>query len=123
MGKSILETATKKGRPPKYKETLYCIYHDKEKRTAQNNYYAALALRRLNADPRDSFYISELGKLRRAGILEQVGRMYAARLADKDECRDLLQACKKDYLSGTKSKDIEKRLRALRIERANNAER
>lgn len=120
MNRAIKETATKKGRPPKYKETLYSIYPDKEKRTAQNNYYAALALHRLNADPRDSFFVTERGKLRRNGILEQVGRMYAARLADKDECRDLLQACKKAYLSGEPVKDIEKRLKALRKERANN---
>ena len=120
MGKSILETATKKGRPPKYKETLYCIYHDKEKRTAQNNYYAALALHRISQDPKDSFFVTDRGNIRRNAILEQIGRLYAAGLATKDESRELLNACKRECLSGTPVKELERRLRAIRKERATN---
>lgn len=120
MNKPIKEAATKKGRPPKYKETLYGIYPDKEKRTAQNNYYAALALHRISPDPKDSFFVTARGNIRRNGILEQIGRLYAAGLATKDESRELLEACKRECLSGTPVKDIERRLRALRKERANN---
>ena len=120
MNRPIKEAATKKGRPPKYKETLYNIYPDKEKRTAQNNYYAALALHRISQDPKDSFFVTDRGNIRRNAILEQIGRLYAAGLATKDESQELLNACKRECLSGTPVKELERRLRAIRRERANS---
>ena len=120
MNRPIKEAATKKGRPPKYKETLYNIYPDKEKRTAQNNYYAALALHRISQEPKDSFCVTDRGNIRRNAILEQIGRLYAAGLATKDESQELLNACKRECLSGTPVKELERRLRAIRKERATN---
>lgn len=120
MNRPIKEAATKKGRPPKYRETLYNLSPGADKRTAQNRYYAALALHRLSEDPKDTFFLTAGGSIKRNGILEQIGRLYAAGLASKDECRELIAACKREGLSGTPVKDIERRLRALRRERANS---
>lgn len=117
MEDKIKESATKnrRGRPAKYKEILYSIHPDKEKRVAQNLYYVGITIHKLGEGRKDSFFVTPKGNFRRQGIAEQLGRIYAAGLASKEDCRELMETCKKEYDAGKPVKDIERDLRNFRL--------
>ncbi len=109
-----METATKKrGRPRKH-EIIETALPELEKRTAQNLYYAMLAIIQFAEGRTDSFFVTNKGNIRRQGIAEQIGRMYEDGTITEEQARELINTCKEDYKGGAAVKDIEANLRLLR---------
>lgn len=91
---------------------------DKEIRTAQNTLYACTFIKEVMEErpgTPGSFFVNDKGNFKRQGIAEQLGRMYEAGLIDKDEGRQLANQVINDYKNGASVKELEKRLRDLRI--------
>lgn len=113
--KEIKEAATekKRGRPAILSDVYYTgFYPNTEKRTAQNIYYISLVTHEIGRDP---FYVTDKGNYRRCGILEQIGRLYAAGYITKEQVKELAEICKAEYINGVSVKELERRLRASRI--------
>lgn len=111
----VSDTKNKRGRPTKFNEALYLIWDDREKRSAQNVYYAGIAVREiLNHKPGD-FFVDKRGTFRRQAIAEQIGRIYKEGLLTIDQCRELAQVSIDDYNDGSSTKEIAKTLTALRL--------
>ena len=106
-------TKNKRGRPRKH-ELIENAMFDKEPRTAQNIYFATLAIKELGSGAHDDFFVTNKGNIRRQGIAEQIGRLYESGAISAEQGRELLETCKKDYKSGISVKEIERRLRQLR---------
>jgi hypothetical protein len=70
---------------------------------------------KLNEQEFKPFFATDYGGFRRNGIAEQIGRMREEELATDEELIELTRQCIKDYENGEKVKDIEKRLRYLRM--------
>ena len=84
-------------------------------RENMNFYYASSLLDALGGKLENgSFFLSPRGKIRRQGILEQIGRMYEHELITQEEARELINQCMHDYDAGQTVKEIEARLRTLR---------
>ena len=113
---TITEAATKKkrGRPQKLTEDFYSIVPEMEKRPAQNFYYAGVAIELMNEQP-GGFFVSEKGKLRRNGIAEQIGRMFAQDGFSKAKCEEIYEMAKHLYKHGYQVKTIEKIIRRGRM--------
>ena len=62
-----------------------------------------------------SFFVTPGGSLRHQGIAEQVGRIMYAELATEEEAKELLKQAIEDYENGESVKEIERRLRLLRL--------
>lgn len=107
-----MEADTKKGRgrPRTFKNTLYAIYSDKEKRTAQNLYYAGDAVMILGQKPGD-FFVSAKGKLRRQSIAEQIGRMHIQDGYSETDCKTIAEKAIALYENGFPVKTIETMIR------------
>ncbi len=107
-----MEAATKKkrGRPAQFKDGLYTIYYDKEKRTAQNLYFAGKGYDLLG-DAYQSFFFTEKGKWKRQGIAEQIGRMYEQDQFKKEDCVTIGETAVKLIEKGWKVKSIERWIR------------
>ena len=109
-----METDTKKrGRPRKY-EAFEMALPDKEPRAAQNLYYAMSAITMFSGKD-DPFFVSERGNIRRQGIAERIGRMYADGTITADQGRELIEQCKEDYSRGRSVKEITDALRKLHM--------
>lgn len=108
-----METATKKkrGRPEVLPKEIYsAVYPDKERRTVQNNYYAvAIILDLLKQKPGD-FFVSPKGNLRRQGIAEKIGRLYAAGKLTEEQARELSEAAMQEYEEGATVKEVVKHI-------------
>lgn len=111
----VSDTENKRGRPAKFNEALYMIWDDREKRAAQNIYYAGFTVREiLNQKPGD-FFVNKRGTFRRQAIAEQIGRIYKEGLLTADQCRELAQVAMDEYNGGDSTKAIAKTLTALRL--------
>jgi len=102
-------TENKRGRPRIYGEMLYAIYSDKEKRVAQNSYYAGIAIQLMQQQPGD-FFVTEKGNFRRKGIAEQIGRMSADGYTEAD-CKKVAEMAIDLYKRGLTTKAIERWIR------------
>ena len=98
-------TENKRGRPRMFKDMLYAIYSDKEKRVAQNLYYAGCTITLLQQHPGD-FFITEKGNLRRQGIAEQIGRMSVEGFTEED-CKKIAETAMKLFERGWTVKALE----------------
>ena len=108
-----MAAATKKrGRPKKF-EYIETVFPDKEPRAAQNIQYATLAISEFTEGRTDPFFVTDRGSIRRQGIAEQIGRMYADGTINEAEARELITTCKEEYANGRQVKEIEKTLRLL----------
>ena len=105
----VAATENKRGRPRTFKEPLYAIYFDKEKRVAQNLYYAGYTITLLQQQPGD-FFVTEKGNIRRQGIAEQIGRMSAEGYTDAD-CKKIAEMAMDLFKRGYKVKAIERWIR------------
>lgn len=107
-------TKNKRGRPRKHQiiETLFPEY---EPRRAQNMYYAMGAIKEIAGGRSDNFFVTPKGKIKRQGIAEQLGRIYAEGIASPEECRALLETVKQEYAAGASVKDLERKLRRTRL--------
>lgn len=110
------DTKNKKGRPVIFKDPLYAIYFDKEKRTAQNLYYAGDAIQMMAQKPGD-FFITSKGNLRRQGIAEQIGRLHRQDGFPEDYCKDICYQAISLVNDGESVKTVEQKIRNLRIEK------
>ena len=106
------DTKKKRGRPAGFPEELYMINSDKEKRPAQNLYYATMIVSLLDQNPGD-FFLRENKSYRRQGVAEKIGRMYASGKITEDEARTLALEAMKLYEKGVSCKELEKRLARL----------
>lgn len=102
-------TKNKRGRPRIYGDMLYSIYYDKEKRAAQNVYYAGKAITMLQQQP-GGFFVTERGNIRRQGIAEQIGRMSEEGYTDAD-CKKIAEMAMDLFKRGYKAKAIERWIR------------
>lgn len=121
----VAATKNKRGRPRNQdlrdRQLLEYKQDDpRSDRAAQNSYYVEeiglfiCDLSDYNPELYD-FFTDARGKLRRRGILEQVGRMfYEGYYAGDGTLYELLKACMKAYNKGLSCKVIEQRLRQLR---------
>lgn len=109
-----MEAATKKkrGRPARFPKDLYSVYSDKEKRPAQNIYYAGMMIAMLDQKPGD-FFMRENYSYRRQGVAEKIGRMYFNGKITEDEARTLALEAMELYEKGVSCKELEKRLAQL----------
>lgn len=114
---SVTATKNKRGRP---KGTIaQAVESDKglwthTERTEINTFFAGQCVF-LNEKEFKPFFVTDYGGFRRNGIAEQIGRMREEELATDEELIELTRQCIKDYENGEKVKDIEKRLRYLRM--------
>lgn len=123
-----MEAATKnrRGRPArdiyKHRLELSILNNDPlSPRAVQNDVHREnieCLLMELDRYDIQSFFLDSNGCTRRKGILEQVGRMADAGLFSADnDILIMLELCIKAYNMGLSCKDIEKRLRRLRLEK------
>lgn len=106
----VADTENKRGRPCIHPDFLYAIFNDREKRSAQNMYYAGAATTLLNQQPGD-FFITDKGNYRRQGIAEQIGRMYKQDGYLESDCKKVYEMALDLYTRGYKVKTIEKWIR------------
>lgn len=119
----MVAATKKRGRPRKdYFEERdpEGIDPEQSRRVNQNNFYVEEVglfvsdIEEFNP-PLYDFFVSGRGYKHR-GILEQLGRMiYEGTLAGEDQVYQILKACMKAHNLGLPCKDIEKRLRLIRI--------
>ena len=110
-----MEAATKKGRPKtQIRELADLALFEGSARTQINTAYIAQCVPILeeNSDYM-AFFVTEAGKYKRQGILEQIGRFLVEGLP-QEEARKLIEICIDDYKSGRSVKEIEKTLRFMR---------
>ena len=109
-----METATKnkRGRPAKFSNEYYSMWQDKEKRAAQNTYYASMIILMMESK-RGSFFVTDRGNLRRQGIAEKIGRLYCAGKLTEDQAKELTQAAIDQYQSGATVKEVERTIKAF----------
>ena len=108
-----MEAATKnkkRGRPPKTPDFVYSVYTDKENRTAQNAYYAAIGFGILG-DVYKDFFFTPKGKGKRWGILEQIGRMSDQNNYDEQSCKEIGIQAIELYKNGWTVKALERWIR------------
>lgn len=117
-GSTISEAATKnkRGRPPTFTPAYYDIWNDMEKRTAQNMYYVGITVMDILNIQRgeETFFTTANGRFKQQGIAEQIGRMYAAGLLNKDQCKELAETVIEEYQQGTPAKEIQRQLRRFK---------
>ena len=113
-------TKNKRGRPKTVNRILAdTTYTDKEPRAAMNLLYAAQFIQLL-PEQEQQFFLTQKGNIKRQGIAEQIGRLYAKELISETECIELAKLCIADYNSGIPSKQIERYLRQLRQDLTSN---
>lgn len=76
--------------------------------------YLSVAL--IHLDPQEKEFYTRGTKTIRCGILEQIGRLYDADLISEEEIPEIARICEKLYTEGCSVKEIERYLRAKRIE-------
>lgn len=106
-------TENKRGRPKKIDDVWYYSFSELEKRTAQNTFYVAEAIRITNDKP-GGFFVTDKGKFRRNGIAEQIGRAFVDGLISEEQGRELAEIAINQYANGKSVKEIEKDLRIFR---------
>lgn len=114
----VAATKNKRGRPlsviGKIVRTTAAM-NDTTERATQNSLYAMQCID-LDRETLKPFFVDRYGKFTRQGIAEQIGRMHEEGLATDEELLQLTHDCIADYQQGTPVKEIERRLRAIRIE-------
>lgn len=113
-----MEAATKnknkRGRPRTYiRDIAESVRDENTIRSTINDTYGSAIFASLTGEEKD-FFVTERGKVRRKGILEQLGRMYDADIISGEEITDCVRACIKLYNDGMTVKEIENRLRDIR---------
>ena len=107
------DTKKQRGRPRVYGDMLYAIYRDKEKRTAQNLYYAGDAIMLMGQKPGD-YFLTPRGNIRRQGIAEQIGRMHKQDGLPDDECKGICEQAISLTERGYSAKAVERMIRDMR---------
>ena len=115
----VAATKNKRGRPKsiigQVAKTALCLSNGETERTLQNQMYAQVCIQ-MCPEILKPFFVTSSGKYQRQGIAEQIGRMREENLASETELLQLAKNCISDYNNGRPVKEIEKLLRAIRIE-------
>lgn len=109
-------TKNKRGRPKVFDGKMDADPVDRvDHRQNVNLMYAIFCADNLLNQREGDFFISDKGAIRRVGIAEQIGRLWYEGLATDEECKELARKSIEDYQNGQGVKQIEQRLRNLRI--------
>ena len=116
----VAATKNKRGRPKSWQTTATeTAFPEKEIRAGQNYIYASEFIHSVLGErpgQPGNFFVTDRGNIRRQGIAEQLGRMYAAGLIDEEQGKELAQTVIDLYNSGESVKQLETRLRRIRID-------
>ena len=111
----------KRGRPTVLDtEDIRASLHRRESfRQAVNSKYSiiggAIVANEIGDDDYKQIFDDHKGGFRYQGVLEQIGRMYTDDAFDQDDLKEFIEIAISEILNGTKSRDLEKLLRATRI--------